>query len=263
MDYTLRFTSVNSSSTLPDMNQLWSLPGTCSFTSEFPAGPDCPMSTYYNSGFATIQYLIDYSWITHLTPDFQAPKIHFNILPKGSESTDISMVLRSVVPLLMVLALSQFMNPMLMVIVAEKEKKIKQSLNVIGLRDSIFWISWFLVYSVISAVIGILATLIMRFIVVETIAIGYVLLITILFGFSMITFGFVITAMFNKAKPAAIAGGLSILLLSALYYIQVFFSDSSSSILFWFISLLSPSAFAMGLDQVRLQLKLYFVISYL
>ncbi len=47
--------------------------------------------------------------------------------------------LRNIVPLYMVLALSPFVSPMLTLIVDEKEKKIKESLKMVGLMDSVFW----------------------------------------------------------------------------------------------------------------------------
>ena len=48
-------------------------------------------------------------------------------------------VLRSILPLYMTISVSQFLTPMLMVVVLEKEKKIKESLRMVGLRDSVFW----------------------------------------------------------------------------------------------------------------------------
>ena len=48
-------------------------------------------------------------------------------------------ILRSIIPIYIVLSLSQFMPPMLTVIVDEKEKKIKESMRMVGLRDSVFW----------------------------------------------------------------------------------------------------------------------------
>ena len=38
---------------------------------------------------------------------------------------------------------------MLLRIVAEKEKKLKQGMEVMGLSDQLYWASWFLTYSVI------------------------------------------------------------------------------------------------------------------
>ena len=48
-------------------------------------------------------------------------------------------VLRAMIPLYMTLSMSQFLTPMLMVVVDEKEKRIKESMKMVGLRDSVFW----------------------------------------------------------------------------------------------------------------------------
>lgn len=46
---------------------------------------------------------------------------------------------RVVIPLFMVLAISQFVTYLLILIVGEKEKKIKEGMKIMGLKDSIFW----------------------------------------------------------------------------------------------------------------------------
>jgi len=68
------------------------------------------------------------------------------------------------------------------------------------------------------------------------------------FGFSIIMFAFMMTAIFGKAKTVGAVGGISMMLGACLYYLQVFFNSTSS--LFWFIGFLSPSAFAMGIDTI-------------
>ena len=47
--------------------------------------------------------------------------------------------MRAIIPLYMVIALGTFVGPMLFVIVEEKEKKIKESMKMVGLRGSVFW----------------------------------------------------------------------------------------------------------------------------
>ena len=46
---------------------------------------------------------------------------------------------RVVIPLYMVIALSQFITYLLILIVGEKENKIKEGMKIMGLKDSIFW----------------------------------------------------------------------------------------------------------------------------
>ena len=62
----------------------------------------------------------------------------FNLI-SSSISLGTVTVLRSIIPLYLVISLSQFVPPMLLVVVEEKEKKIKESMRMVGLRGSVFW----------------------------------------------------------------------------------------------------------------------------
>lgn len=53
--------------------------------------------------------------------------------------TDWMLAFRVVIPTYMVMALSQFVTYLLILIVGEKEKKIKEGMKIMGLRDSVFW----------------------------------------------------------------------------------------------------------------------------
>lgn len=53
--------------------------------------------------------------------------------------SDWILYFRVVIPLYMVLALSQFITYLLILIVSEKENKIKEGMKIMGLKDSIFW----------------------------------------------------------------------------------------------------------------------------
>lgn len=54
-------------------------------------------------------------------------------------SLDWMLAFRVVIPLYMVLALSQFVTYLLILIVGEKENKIKEGMKMMGLNDSVFW----------------------------------------------------------------------------------------------------------------------------
>ena len=58
--------------------------------------------------------------------------------PRFVDDTALS-VKRFLVPLYMVMTLSQFIVSLLTLIVGEKEKKIKEGLRMMGLKDSIYW----------------------------------------------------------------------------------------------------------------------------
>ena len=186
-------------------------------------------------------------------------------MPRPSYSGSMETVLRAMVPIYLMFSMSQFIGPMLMVVVDEKEKRIKESLRMVGLRDSVFWLSWFLVYALLISLTSLLASILLNFIVFNTTQTYYWILLALMvsFGFSIIMFSFMLTAIFSKAKTAGAVGGISIMLVGCLYYVQVchpclpllapvqvFLPIAADSPLFWLVGLLSPPAFAMAMDQV-------------
>ena len=48
-----------------------------------------------------------------------------------------------------------------------------------------------------------------------------ILLLMVEFGFSVIMFAFMLTALFSKAKTAAAVGGITVMLVACFYYLQV------------------------------------------
>ena len=64
------------------------------------------------------------------------PALPLTFLPKREATGQNEIALRAIIPLYMVLAFTQVIPPMLNVIVDEKEKKIKESMKMVGLRDS-------------------------------------------------------------------------------------------------------------------------------
>ncbi len=109
-------------------------------------------------------------------------------------------VLRSIIPLYMVICFTQIIPPMLTVIVDEKEKKIKESMKMVGLRDSVFWLSWFLVYTVMATFVALLAAIVTKFVIVKASDFGLVFLVMEIFALSLIMMAFMFTAIFSKAK---------------------------------------------------------------
>lgn len=53
--------------------------------------------------------------------------------------SDWMLLFRLVIPAYLVMSLSQFVTYLLMLVVSEKEKKIKEGMKIMGLRDSVFW----------------------------------------------------------------------------------------------------------------------------
>jgi len=54
-------------------------------------------------------------------------------------------------------------------------------------------------------------------------------------------------------QTAGVLGNFAVTTLSLMYFIQVFVSDSSS-VTYWLVSLISPTAFALAMDKVNLKI---------
>ncbi|XP_076233119.1 cholesterol transporter ABCA5 [Calliopsis andreniformis] len=243
----------------PSPTELYSAPVTCrKDTSHWlggvlsiETGGSCPVNNYLNSGFLALQMIMDVTKIRLDTGngDVSVPDIKLEMFPKEAFTADWMLAFRVVIPLFMVLALSQFVTYLLILIVGEKEKKIKEGMKIMGLKDSIFWLSWFIIYGVfvllLSAVAVILLFTLQMFQHTHFLPI---FLLVVLYSFSIIMFAFMITPFFDKSRTAGVLGNFAVTILSLMYFIQVFVNDSSS-ISYWVVSLLSPTGVALAMDK--------------
>lgn len=246
----------------PSPTELYSAPISCRMNKtghwmgdilSIKTGDSCPVNNYLHSGFLALQMITDITKIKYVNPvgnpDVTIPDIKLILFPKEAYTADWMLAFRVVIPLYMVLALSQFVTYLLILIVGEKENKIKEGMKMMGLSDSVFWLSWFIIYSIFVFLLS---------------AVGVVLLFTLqmfqhthflpifllmaLYSFSVIMFAFMITPFFDKSRTAGVLGNFAVTTLSLMYFIQVFVSDSSS-VTYWLVSLISPTAFALAMDK--------------
>ncbi|KAI4488532.1 hypothetical protein M0802_011535 [Mischocyttarus mexicanus] len=243
----------------PSPTELYSAPVTCrKDTSHWmggilsiETGGSCPVNNYLHSGFLALQMLMDITKIRLDTQniDVTIPDIKLEMFPKEAFTADWMLAFRVVIPLYMVLALSQFITYLLILIVGEKENKIKEGMKIMGLKDSVFWISWFIIYSIfvllLSAVGVVLLFTLQMFQHTDFLPI---FLLVVLYSFSVIMFAFMITPFFDKSRTAGVLGNFAVTILSFMYFIQIFVDDSSS-ISFWLVSLISPSGVALAMDK--------------
>ncbi|XP_049766661.1 cholesterol transporter ABCA5-like isoform X1 [Schistocerca cancellata] len=242
----------------PSTTELYSSPASCrdsgnSWGGVFPieTGDSCPVNQYYYSGFVAIQALFDYTKIRldSNRKDISVPHILLELFPKEAYTGDWMVAFRVVIPLYMVMALSQFITYLLILIVGEKENKIKEGMKIMGLRDSVFWLSWFIIYGAFVLVLTIISTVLLFTLkVFQHTSYLLVFLLILLYSLSIIMFGFMLTPFFDKSRTAGILGNFAVNIMSLLYFIQVFVDDSSS-IAFWVVSLISSTGFALAMDK--------------
>ncbi|BES89471.1 ATP-Hypothetical protein cassette sub-family A ABC1 member [Nesidiocoris tenuis] len=167
---------------------------------------------YVTFGFAYLQDMIDRSIISEQTgtPIDQLPGTMLQQYPYPCYIDDqfIKAISRTF-PLFMVLAWIFTCSMIVKSIVYEKELRLKQTMQVMGLRNFVFWIGWF-----IDSLLPMIVTIfILTFILVW----GKVLLyssVTVIFAFlflyclSTIFASFLISVFFSRANIAAACGGI-------------------------------------------------------
>ncbi|XP_046440757.1 ABC-type organic anion transporter ABCA8-like [Daphnia pulex] len=233
-------------------------PNSSAIYPEYNAFGSCPINSYFFSNFLVVQSLVEGTWLKMKMPDVEIPvylkQMTMQLFPKGPYVDETSLlVLRYLVPFYMVLSLSQFILYLLTVIVGEKEKKIKEGLRMMGLNDSVYWLSWFLVYLVFVIVLTLVATGILYGMkVFQNSNVGLIYLLFILYDISVLMLAFLMTTFFDKARVAGIFGAMAVSFLNLFYYIQVATGDATPKWLYWFLALISPTGFALGMDKALL-----------
>lgn len=93
-------------------------------------------------------------------------------------------------------------------LVGEKESRARESMKMMGLSDSHYWLSWLAYFMIIVTIISSLCTLILAFNVVKYSNKGFLFLYFWCYGFSLFGLCVFLQAFFSKARVAAIAGTL-------------------------------------------------------
>ncbi|XP_014224369.1 ATP-binding cassette sub-family A member 5-like isoform X2 [Trichogramma pretiosum] len=214
-------------------------------------GGSCPVNNYFLSGFMALQLMMDFTKIRLDTgiSEIMIPDIRLELFPKEAFTADWMLAFRVVIPLYMVIALSQFITYLLILIVGEKEKKIKEGMTIMGLKDSVFWLSWFIIYAIFVLILSAVAVVLLFTLqMFQHTHFLPIFLLVVLYSFSVIMFAFMITPFFDKSQTAGVLGNFAVTILSLMYFIQVFVDDSSS-VSFWLVSLLSPTGVALAMDK--------------
>ena len=170
-------------------------------------------------------------------------------MPKGAFTGGVGF-LQIFVSIYFVMAYSPFVNFLLVGLVTEKEKKIKEGMLMMGLRTSAFWLSWFLTYALTILISTIVVTIIAAVASLYRASNPFIIFLLLFFyGLSIVTFSFMLTPFFNKATVAGAVGSLSTVAFTALYFPVTLLPTPPFAK--WILSLLSPVALALSLSQVE------------
>lgn len=209
---------------------------------------------YITYGFAYIQDMIDHSIITEQTGKNDLPGIVLQQFPYPCYIDDeFIMAISRTFPLFMVLSWVYTCAMIVKSIVHEKEQRLKETMRVMGLGNTIHWIGWF-IDSIIPMIFTIfLLTLILVFGNIlrnSDPVIIYIFLLS--YALATISQSFLISVFFSRANLAAASAGIIFFVLYLPYPFIVRWMFYLSSTQKFILSLSSNVAFGLGASYLAL-----------
>ncbi|TRY83021.1 hypothetical protein DNTS_007641 [Danionella cerebrum] len=165
-------------------------------------------------------------------------------------SVEVQKFPHALISIYLVLAFTPFVSFLIVNVAAEKEQRLKDTMGMMGLYDSAFWLSWGLLYAALVTTMSILMAVIATCTPLFSNSNFFVIFLLIfLYGISSIFFSFMLTPLFKKPKFASTVGSMLTVVFGCLSLFTVLIRDFPQSAV-WLLCLLSPSAFSIGIAQV-------------
>ncbi|XP_032400407.1 phospholipid-transporting ATPase ABCA1 isoform X3 [Etheostoma spectabile] len=206
---------------------------------------------YIWGGFAYLQDMMDHGIIRVQTSKTQPLGVFAQQMPYPCFVNDA--FLRSLarsLPLYMTLAWIYSVAMIVKGIVAEKEARLKETVRIMGLRSSIYWLSWAVSSVLPLAVSALLLALILKYGKVLQYSDPSVIFVFLLvFCLATISQCFLISVFFSKANLAAACGGLIYFVLYLPHILCYAWSDVMGFQAKVVVSLLSCVAFGYGCEN--------------
>nr|XP_030693914.1 ATP-binding cassette sub-family A member 5 isoform X2 [Globicephala melas] len=240
MSYELRF--------FPDMIPVSSV----YMDSRAGCSKSCEAVQYWSSGFTVLQASIDTAIIQLKTNVSFWKKLEPTkaVLMGETAVVEIDTFPRGVILIYLVIAFSPFGYFLAIHIVAEKEKKLKEFLKIMGLHDTAFWLSWVLLYTslifLMSLLMAVIATASSLF---PQSSCFVIFLLFFLYGLSSVFFALMLTPLFKKSKHVGIVEFLVTVALGFVGLLIVLVESFPKSLV-WLLSPFCQCTFLIGIAQV-------------
>ncbi|KAJ7976760.1 ABC transporter A family member 1 [Quillaja saponaria] len=272
-DYSIRLNHTWAFSGFPDVKSIMDVNGP--YLNDLELGVSTvPTMQYSSSGFLTLQQVVDSFIIfsaqhseTNITTEtivlplskfyetdsflkmpwrqFSPSKIRIAPFPTREYTDDqFQSIIKSVMGVLYLLGFLYPISRLISYSVFEKEQKIKEGLYMMGLKDGVFHLSWFITYALQFAISSGIITACTMDSLFKYSDKTLVFVYFFLFGLSAIMLSFLISTFFTRAKTAVAVGTLSFL--GAFFPYYTVNDEGVPMILKVIASLLSPTTFALG-----------------
>uniref|UniRef100_A0A3B1J0X1 Cholesterol transporter ABCA5 n=1 Tax=Astyanax mexicanus TaxID=7994 RepID=A0A3B1J0X1_ASTMX len=212
---------------------------------------NCHAANYWYTGFIRLQSLIDAAIIQMQTKRSVWRELNVRVVMMGHPgSVEVQKFPHALISIYLVLAFTPFVSFLIVNVAAEKEHRLKDTMSMMGLYDTSFWLSWGLLYAALVTTMSVLMAVIAIWTpLFSNSSFLIIFLLIFLYGISTIFFSFMLTPLFKKPKFASTMGSMLTLVFGCLSLFTVLMRDFPQSAV-WLLCLLSPSAFSIGIAQV-------------
>jgi len=258
------FTNLNPDGSLPPHVE-YKIRQNASFTSStksvrdkywHPGPSDNPFGgfeSYYQFGFVWVQDVIERAIINVQTGrDVVEPGTFLHQIPYPCYMEDkFLFMIEHVMPLCLTISWVYTVAMLVQSIVYEKEQRLKEVMQMMGLTNGMHWLAWFLTTFTQMSITMALLTIILKFGSILIYSNAFLIFFVLeVFTIATICFSFLVSACYSKAKIAAACAGIVYFLSYVPYmYIairEVGAGDRISAFVKSVASLLSTTAFGLG-----------------
>ncbi|XP_054622717.1 ATP-binding cassette sub-family A member 5 isoform X2 [Dunckerocampus dactyliophorus] len=217
----------------------------------FTSSVNCRAANYWYSGFIRLQSLIDAAIIQMQTKRAVWSEMDLKVVMMGQPgSVEVQKFPHALISIYLVLAFTPFVTFLIVNVAAEKEHRLKDTMTMMGLYDSAFWMSWGLLYAALVTAMSVLMSVIATYTALFPNSDFFIIFSLIfLYGISSIFFSFMLTPLFKKPKFASTVGSMLTVVFGCLSLFTVLMKDFPQPLV-WILCLLSPTAFSIGIAQV-------------
>lgn len=163
--------------------------------------------SFGQNGFLSLQSVIDRALISILSNQTSnSSSILFDRFPWGKreevylQNYGRNLLMKPVLGITMTLSLLATFYVLIAELVAEKEEKIRESLKMLGMMDSPYWISWFLIGAITYIPSIIVCVGLNQIYIFKGSTYGVIWLLYFLYCCSLMPLGFFFSAFLNKAR---------------------------------------------------------------
>lgn len=150
---------------------------------------------------------------------------------------------KDVFALVFILAYLYSISQILVVLIKEKELRLREFMKILGVKEKCIIISWFITYTVILLLSALLQALAGTIGLFANSSIFLIWLFFSLFGISVLAYGYLVSTIFSRARAGSFVGMVVFFLM---YFVSVAFTSSTPEGTKTLGCIISPVALAMG-----------------